>query len=526
MKRILNFSGKHTFIVLVYTVLFIFHVNVLSQAPIKILPLGNSITFDFNNQDVVNPRPDGVRISYRYKLFQLLRDAGHTFDYVGSENCGFDYFLDRELDDNAGFPGIETWQLTNLMDTGYNAITEVWVTLGPYLNFYPADIILLHIGTNNLVESASDVEDLLDKIRSFDNDVIILVAKIINRQTYHASTTTFNSNVESMVNSRGDNHIRMVNIETGANINYSNDMADNLHPNLTGYDKMAYKWFEAIDNLNQAPVLSFISEQISHQGKAFSELLLDDYVYDIEDTDDLLSWTFSQQPDSHLDVSIDANRILHVAPVEDWRGTEIVELRVEDTGSGAFRKSDSKEILFTINNPPVITSLPTVSELQVGVEYQYIMTATDTDELDSLTFYAINKPDWLSFKPEIDNAILSGTASVSDTGSHSIVLMVSDGHHQIFQEFSLEVIEPTRIWDNHILMNQIYPNPTNNEITIHTKRAGFYVIEIASSNGHMLYSGNHIGSAHRIDLSSFLNGVYIITIRSEDFVTTEKIFKL
>jgi len=34
----------------------------------------------------------------------------------------------------------------------------------------------------------------------------------------------------------------MVDQENGAGINYNTDMGDNLHPNQTGYDKMADKW--------------------------------------------------------------------------------------------------------------------------------------------------------------------------------------------------------------------------------------------------------------------------------------------
>jgi len=34
------------------------------------------------------------------------------------------------------------------------------------------------------------------------------------------------------------------------------------------------------------------------------------------------------------------------------------------------------------------------------------------------------------------------------------------------------------------------------------------------------------GTVHQIDLSSFKKGVYFITIRSKEYVTTEKIIKL
>ena len=73
--------------------------------------MGNSITFDNNSLDNP-PRPDGVRISYRYKLYQLITEAGYSFDFTGSENAGNNFFQNAEIDDNAGFPGITTPQLT------------------------------------------------------------------------------------------------------------------------------------------------------------------------------------------------------------------------------------------------------------------------------------------------------------------------------------------------------------------------------------------------------------------------------
>ncbi len=512
--------------ILATAVLWIINMIVPAQPPIRILPLGNSITYDENSLDKTNPRPVGDRISYRYKLFQLLYATGWNFDYVGSENSGYNYFLHSEYDDNAGFPGIETWQLTHLINTGYNYKTGIQESTGPYLNSYPADIILLHIGTNNLIESPSDVKALLDTIRSFNSYAHILVARIINRQTYHPSTTVFNNNVEAMLLSRGDPRIRMVNMETGANINYSTDMVDNLHPNPAGFDKMAYQWFEAIDDLNQAPETSFIPEQLSSEGTAFPGLILDDFVSDIEDPDELLSWTFSQQPGSHLQVSIDQNRILHAVPLEGWHESETIKLRVEDSGNGAFPKTDSAEVLFTINDPPVITSSPPVSDIHVEEEYQYMMTAMDVDEEDLLTFTPITVPGWLSIDPEVDTLILRGIASWDDIGSNSIVIMVSDGHYEVFQEFTVEVHYPTDILVDHIPVRRIYPNPADHEVIIHTGSDGIYTIEIASLKGQLLRSTEMKGMSCRLDLSFLQKGTYFITVRSKDHVTTEKIIKL
>ncbi len=407
---------------------------------VRIMPLGNSITFDENSLDKSNPRPDGDRISYRYRLFQLLHDEGYDFDYVGSENSGNNYFFNSELDDNAGFPGIETWQLANLIQTGYNPMQGVQESPGPYLYSFPADLILLHIGTNNLIESSGEVKDLLDNIRSYDPDVFILVARIINRRTYHPSTSAFNNNVELMVNMRGDPRIQMVDMENGAGINYATDMIDNLHPNQAGYDKMAFKWFEAVNSLNQAPVTTFIPDQYTSRGTPFPDIELDEYVEDPEDPDDQLSWSFEQKLGSQLIVSIDENRVLSASPNGDWYGTEILTLRVEDTGSGLFPRNQIIQVVYNVskgNDPPVIESTPPTEVFQEE-PYSYTIQAVDIDN-DPMSFSAIQKPSWLNF--DTGTHLLSGVPHNEDVGIHQVTLRVSDGKEFSEQSFQVEVID-------------------------------------------------------------------------------------
>ena len=72
----------------------------------------------------------------------------------------------------------------------------------------------------------------------------------------------------------------------------------------------------------------------------------------------------------------------------------------------------------------------------------------------------------------------------------------------------------------------IYPNPSNTLITIETGISNLYNIEIISLNGQLMYNKEMEGSSHQIDLSSLQKGVYFITIRLKDFVTTRKIIKL
>jgi hypothetical protein len=71
-----------------------------------------------------------------------------------------------------------------------------------------------------------------------------------------------------------------------------------------------------------------------------------------------------------------------------------------------------------------------------------------------------------------------------------------------------------------------YPNPTYTLLTIETVTSDLIYIEVTSLNGQRLLSKEIEGRTHQLDLSSFRKGVYLITIRSKDFVTTRKIVKL
>jgi hypothetical protein len=89
---------------------------------------------------------------------------------------------------------------------------------------------------------------------------------------------------------------------------------------------------------------------------------------------------------------------------------------------------------------------------------------------------------------------------------------------------------PTGIREHSVLSENnpifLYPNPFNASFTIETGESGPLSIEIISLNGQLMYSKELAGNIHQLDLSSLQNGIYFITIMSEDFVTTRKIIKL
>jgi hypothetical protein len=72
----------------------------------------------------------------------------------------------------------------------------------------------------------------------------------------------------------------------------------------------------------------------------------------------------------------------------------------------------------------------------------------------------------------------------------------------------------------------VYPNPTTGFITIHTVHPEHMTVEITSPGGQLISSREMEGGTLQLDLTSFSKGVYFITIRSRDSLTTRKIVKL
>ncbi|MEN8229378.1 MAG: putative Ig domain-containing protein [Bacteroidota bacterium] len=318
------------------------------------MPLGNSITEGTDG----DPPAEGMRIAYRYKLFTLLTASSYNFNFVGHKSSGYDVFPDA---DNGGIPGTRDQYLVRLLQDGYDERWGVQITPGnqPYLDVYPADIILLHIGTNDITHdegaSPNSVSQILDEIDAWEirsgNDPIVMVAKIINRKSYSLVTSQYNNNVAAMVAARNDPNIIMVDIENGASINYSVDIqSDGIHPEQSGYDKMGQKWFEAIQALNKAPYFTSTPLTSATEDVSYS------YTVTVEDDnplDDLTliagtlpSWcTFTDYGNK--------TGLLTGIPVDSDLGDNPVSLVVSD---GKVLSTQNFTIhVDNINDPPLIT---------------------------------------------------------------------------------------------------------------------------------------------------------------------------
>jgi lysophospholipase L1-like esterase len=191
----------------------------------KILPLGDSIT-------------DGIGFSggYRVELFHLALEDGKEITYVGGSMNG------PNMVDGVTFPkaheGHSGWTIQQIDG----------IVPSPALTPDP-NIILLHIGTNDMYQSPSGAPDrlgtLIDQIIQELPDALLVVSTIIPLPMSASAVNTFNAAVPGIVNSRKDagKHIVLVDQFTGFP---TNELGDGVHPNQAGYARMASKWYPAI----------------------------------------------------------------------------------------------------------------------------------------------------------------------------------------------------------------------------------------------------------------------------------------
>ena len=195
--------------------------------PVKIMPLGDSITFG---------APDPGYGGYRRLLATLLVADGYVFDFVGSRRSGY-----VARPNNEGHVG---WTISRLK-SGIDA--------NRWLETYRPDLILLHIGTNDIFQgkaavAADNLAALIDDILIRLPDTQVIVAQIISyRQPAGPGHTAFNAAIPGIAASKGP---RVSTIDMQALLE-PRDYADGVHPNAAGYDKMARAWEAAIRALGK-----------------------------------------------------------------------------------------------------------------------------------------------------------------------------------------------------------------------------------------------------------------------------------
>jgi lysophospholipase L1-like esterase len=194
------------------------------HAPLRVMPLGDSITFGVGSETV-----DG----YRSDLYQRLTAAGLDVDFVGSLRQGTGPDGDHE--------GHKGWTIQRLA-----------VYLDRWLTTYQPDVILLHIGTNDMVRNipgaAGKLDRMLHRIATVRPDTEVFVAQIVGLGDYpgvaaqQARTAAYNRAVARIVAEQGD-RFHLVD-QSGV---HGVDMFNKEHPNDAGYGEISWNWYRAME---------------------------------------------------------------------------------------------------------------------------------------------------------------------------------------------------------------------------------------------------------------------------------------
>ena len=196
-----------------------------SNGGVKVMPLGDSITDGYN-----------VPGGYRIGLWQRFVSGGYTVDFVGSQYNGPASLGDH---DHEGHPG---WR-----------IDQIDANVVGWLGTYQPHTVLLHIGTNDVLQNydvanaPARLSALVDHITATVPTAEVFVAQIIplTNSSQNAQVKTYNAAIPGMVSSKvsAGKHVHLVDMYDALT---TADLADGVHPNAGGYDKMAAVWYSAL----------------------------------------------------------------------------------------------------------------------------------------------------------------------------------------------------------------------------------------------------------------------------------------
>jgi len=203
--------------------------SVCEAWPLRIMPLGDSITHGAT-----------VAGGYRTGLWEQLQRDRWVVDFVGSQFHG-PIGIDR---DHEGHPG--------------KAVQFVREEVRDWLNAGRPHVILLMIGTNDVLYpvhhdfpgAAARLDALVGQITTIAPDAEVLVASIpvLANPAANDRASVFAREVQAIANMRAAQG-RQVTYVDMYSVLALEDLADGVHPNAAGYEKMADVWYEAIAEL-------------------------------------------------------------------------------------------------------------------------------------------------------------------------------------------------------------------------------------------------------------------------------------
>jgi hypothetical protein len=292
---------------------------------------------------------------------------------------------------------------------------------------------------------------------------------------------------------------------------------------------------QAIDSLQRSSPLSpsadaaipiiLINDHLTLASNSIISFSLNDqqYVNDPDHSFNQLDWAVTGGTD--ISININSSNTITIETPEDTTIEETFQFSVVDPDS--FYDVKSVTISLTrINSQPQIITSPVTSTIYNDL-YQYEVIASDPDG-DALTFSLTQAPAFLNITSTSDtSALISGTPSASDLGSHQVRLIVEDDYggfdtqnyvltvhdttdgenfHQSIQisflqsgivQIEWQTIEPSRDYIEYG-MDDYYGNSTSQEIDLNSEHEQQITGLVGNTTYHFqLVSENSSGIIYR-----------------------------
>lgn len=182
--------------------------------------------------------------SYRYPLWQKLTAAGYAFTFVGT----------RTSDTPAG----------PLAHEGYSGhTTEELARIVPeHARELKPDIVLLHSGHNHVAADhpvagiVAATATLIEAFRAANPKVTVLLAQVIpsGKLPKYSYLPALNVALAALATRLNRPTARVILVNQAANFDWHTDtIADHVHPNARGAEKMAQTWYLALRAVLGAP---------------------------------------------------------------------------------------------------------------------------------------------------------------------------------------------------------------------------------------------------------------------------------
>lgn len=216
-----------------------------STRPVRIMAVGDSITAGAD-----------FFANYRYPLWEKLFAAGYVVEFVGTQQSAT--------------------RVGPLAHEGYGGKNTEYLAEAVPAHFreHPADIVLLHSGHNHTVEEqpvpgiVAATERLIGEFRAVNPAVTVLLAQVIpaGKLPKYSYLPELNAALAALAARLDAPGQRVVPVDQATGFDWTTDtVADKVHPNARGAEKMAAAWFAALQAVLPPPARAFAPRHVAYK---------------------------------------------------------------------------------------------------------------------------------------------------------------------------------------------------------------------------------------------------------------------